>query len=127
MEIQLSFKELGDQLDFIVEQLAGVPGIQRIDLSPPLPPAPDSKGMEAVSGFIVKLVPDAIEAVLDAVAKATKRITPIATEVTVSTGPETNTLTAKFDPRYVTSDEISKMSAKLVRTLQTPRSTVAGR
>jgi hypothetical protein len=127
MEIQLSFKELGDQLDFIVEQLAGVPGIQRIDLSPPSPPASDSKGIEAVSGFIVKLVPEAIEAVIDVVAKVTKRITPIATEITVSTGQEANTLTAKFDPRYVTADQISKMSAKLVRSLNAPHSAAARR
>src|SRR5262245_56804277 len=121
MEINLNFKDLEGSLDFLVDQLAGVPGIQRIDFQPPTPPDPNTKVIQAVSGLIVKLVPDAVEAVLAAAAKATARLTATPTEITVTAGPDTNAVSVKFDPRYATSERIAEAADLITRSLKATR------
>lgn len=125
MEIQLSFKGLEGELQFISEELAQVRGVQRTDLAPaPLPEA-GQKGGQAVSDLIVRLVPDAIEALLGTIGKTIKRLTPLPTKVAVTIDGQT--VNIEFDPRYETTAEVAKATNEIVKRVRAARSSTTAR
>lgn len=125
MDITLSFKGLEDKLQIISEEVALVPGVQRTDFAPAALPDPTKKaGAQAVSDLIVKLVPDAIEALIAAIGSIVKHLTPSPTKVVVSIGSQA--VTIEFDPRFETSVQVARATNEILERIQgaTPNSSV---
>ena len=125
MEIQLSFKGLEGDLQFISEELARVSGVQRTDLAPARPPEAGRKGTQAVSDLIVRLVPDAVEALLGMVGKTIKRLTPLPTKVAVTIDGQT--VNIEFDPRFETTAQVAEATNEIVKRVRATRSGTTAR
>lgn len=125
VEIKLSFKGLEGDLQFISEELAQVPGVERTDFAPAPRPEAGRKGGEAVSALIVRLVPDAIEAVIGMIGKTIKRLTPLPTKVAVTIAGET--VSMEFDPRFESSAQVAKATNEIIKHVKAARSKATAR